>query len=71
MKWLGNLWGEGRRKLIYGGSAFLALVGYAFKSRADFGTFATAIMAWLGTMLAAHVTAERLGKATPPAAPNP
>lgn len=66
MRWIARAWGEGRRKLIYGGAAFVALVGYAFKSGADFAAFATAILAWLGTMLAAHVTAERLGKAAPP-----
>jgi hypothetical protein len=65
VKWIARAWGEGRRKLIYGGAAFVAIVGYGFKSGASFDSFATAILAWLGIQLAGHVTAEKLGKAPP------
>ena len=58
-----KLWTEGNRKAIYGTAAFAAVVAQAFYVKADFGTFATHIEVWLGLMLAAHVTAEKLGKA--------
>ena len=58
-----SLWKEGQRKLVYGGAAFVALCGGAWPLKATFSEFATAMGVWLASMLAAHVTAEKLGKA--------
>lgn len=63
-----RLWTEGRRKLVYGEQVFIAAVAYAFLRGADFGSLTNFLLLWLGIMLAAHVTAEKLGKA-PGAAP--
>jgi len=65
-----KLWQEGRRKLVYGLLSFGALVSFAFVHGATFESFATAIEFWLGTMLAAHVTQERLMKPATPGAPT-
>jgi len=58
------IWKKGQRKLVIGSAVFVALIGYAFKSNADFTAFATAMIAWMGAMLTAHVTAEKLGAAS-------
>ena len=62
-----KIWVTGQRKLVYGSAAFVALVAFAFVKGADFATFASHIEIWLGAMLAAHVTQERLMK---PGAPT-
>lgn len=54
---------EGRRKFIYGQQAFAAIVLFAFLRGATFSELSGFLLMWLPIMLAAHVTAEKLGKA--------
>ena len=51
---------EGKRKLFYGCAAFLALCGGAVYLHAQFSEFRDGLFFWLGSMLAAHVTQEKL-----------
>ena len=60
-----KFWTEGRRKLVLGEQVFVVLVVFAFVRGASFSELAGFMMGWLPIMLAAHVAAEKLGKAAP------
>ena len=65
-----KVFSEGRRKLVYGGAAFAALLGGAWMLKANYGEFRDGIFFWLGAMLAAHVTQESLSRKPLPVAPK-